>query len=147
VQDDDEDMFQNLLELFDESLEDKPYEEDFVTANILGQNQLLMDYIVPVSSFENIDYMKLNKKYMYDFLQKMKDHYQTFFNAVHKYVSQTDNLHNLEDECAVVSFVNYLKIRKNLPSSFSEEEKLLLNSYNMWLETFSNCQIKYFKVP
>lgn len=146
--DDDAEELENISKLFDESSDDRPYEKDFITANIFGQNRLLMNYIVQVNSLEDIDYIKLYNKDMYAFLQKMKGHYQTFFNAVHKYFSQTtDILQQIaHDECAAISQINRLKIGE-IPSSFSQEEILLLESYEMWLTNFSSCQIKYFKVP
>lgn len=139
---DDKEMLNKFLELFDESLDDYPYEKDFITANIIGQNETLMNFINPVNSLDNIWHGKLYNKDTYAFLQKMKGHYQTFFNAVHKYFSQTKQIPH--DECAGVS--SDLKIGE-LPSSFSPEETLLLKSYSKWKLSFSSCQVKYFKVP
>ena len=153
----DEQELNRLFELFKDGLDDRPKKEDFINANLIEQESLLLDYVHYESSLEDLianenNLLQFYNKTSYEFITKMKDYLLKFFDAVRVYLSKTipDELEKISNgECADI--LTRLKIHEidiaKIPFPLESEEGMLLRQYSKWIRAFSLCQIKYFRIP
>lgn len=151
---DDYNLFESFLELFDANLEDVPTQKDFLAANFIEQDSSLLDFIVDEKLSDIVmenKFSKFKNTTSYKLCTKMNNYFLKLFKAVHVYFSKTmpDELEEiLKGKCAPIQKLIQHKIDvEKIPFPPQSDEYKLLCEYPKWYSNFNNCQIKYFKVP